>query len=131
MKSLLTILALLVAIPGYCAADSTITPLNGIAGITATSDTTNDTLRLNSFLEIGAVTIMDIAEPANLLTVSMEEGDFNTYVVVRYNLLSYKGTLLYTNRYLIAGSCYDYFKQAGVNYIFWKICVAKGFAIAE
>jgi hypothetical protein len=131
MKQTLTILAFLTSVVGYGQQDSTIMPMNGIAGITPKSDSTADTFRLNSFVEIGDVPVMGMTSQANLLTVSMEEGDFETYVAVRYNLLDYRGNVLYTSRYRIAGSCYDYFREAGVAYVFWKVCNAKGFVLAE
>ena len=131
MKKLAFIFCLIITTSSYAQQDSTVIPLSGVAGVVATADSTNDTLILASFLEIGDVYTLDHAGPANLLTVSLEEGDLRSYVVVRYNLLDFKGKVLYSNRYRVAGSCYEYFKENGIGYIFWKICSVKGFTIAE
>lgn len=130
MKQILIASALLMISTGACKAtvpDSTITPSSGIARITTTSDTTADTLRLSRFIEINDVPIMDMPTPANILTLSPEEGDWISYLVVRYSLLDYRGNVLYSNRYNISGSCYEALKLKGAGYAYWKICHAKGF----
>ena len=112
----------------YGSTDSTVVIRDGVAGITATSDTTNDTLQLSAFVEIEDKEVMG-AGVANLVTVTLEEGDFATYAVVRYNLLNYRGDVLWSERYRIYGGGYMAMKRLGVGYVYWQVCEAKGLVV--
>lgn len=125
-KILIFVSSIVTSLNCFAIKDSTVNVQSGIANVIYKTDTTSDTLYLNKFIKIDDIEIIDVGI-ANILTISMEEGDLSSYVVVRYKLLDNQCKELYSNRYRISGSSYNHLMESNLGYLYWKICNVKNF----
>lgn len=130
MKKIVLLSCMLLSISSF-AQDSLITARSGVAHIAATSDTTTDTTKLVRFIEVQDIVLYN-SGIANLITIDLVTTDIMTYSIIDFALRDYTGKSLYSDRIRLSGSCFTYGfgllpSGTAANYLFWKICHAKGF----
>lgn len=110
--------------------DSTVTVLSGVATTiyrpaTQAQAAYIDTVRYPSFVRLVSKQVVGKASPAVLLLVTPEQGDYYSYVNVKYRLVSASWEQLYEGTLTISGTSYQYYQSLSgidqIGYAYWKV----------
>ncbi len=124
MKIVLFFMVLFGAITAQGQTDSAVEVQSGIATIFDNNGHL-DTVQWPQFVRIEPVSIIGQDYPAVVLIVTQERSDFNSYVTLRYTLVSERWSQVQTGTFTLRGSSYTHYVSLSewgrMGYAYWKI----------